>query len=231
MSNITNFAEKAPNLPFTEDDFYELYRETFEQSELGRIKRLLPLHELATSCGLMGESLRPKRGRRSYFTPEGKVALMFLKMYTQLSFPKLLEQLNGNIHFEIFCDVLIDPLRPLTNYKLLDDIAAELAGKMKIQELQEQLAKAWKPWMKDLVHEAGPPVSREEGAGLRTCRTGPGARHHDGGLVRDAEGALRSQAGKGQEEGDGDPVHLLRHPHGERGESGRKAVGDRIGWS
>jgi len=150
MSNITNFAEKAPNLPFTEYDFYELYRETFEQSELGRIKRLLPLHELAASCGLVSGSLRPKRGRRSYFTPEGKVALMFLKMYTQLSFPKLLEQLNGNIHFQIFCDVSIDPLRPLTNYKLLDDIAAELSGKMKIQELQEQLAKAWKPWMKDL---------------------------------------------------------------------------------
>lgn len=150
MSNITNFAEKAPNLPFTEYDFYELYRETFEQSELGRIKRLLPLREMAVSFGLVGGSLRPKRGRRSYFTPEGKVALMFLKMKTQLSFPKLLEQLNGNIHFQIFCDVLIDPLRPLTNYKLLDDIAAELAGKMKIQELQEQLAIAWKPWMKDL---------------------------------------------------------------------------------
>lgn len=43
MSNITNFAEKAPNLSFTEYDFYELYRETFEQSELGRFKRLLPL--------------------------------------------------------------------------------------------------------------------------------------------------------------------------------------------
>ena len=150
MSNITNFAEKAPNLPFTEYDFYELYRETFEQSELGRIKRLLPLHELAASCGLVSGCLQLKRGRRSYFTPEGKVALMFLMMYTQLSFPKLLEQLNGNIHFQIFCDVLIDPLRPLTNYKLLDDIAAELAGKMKIQELQEQLAIAWKPWMKDL---------------------------------------------------------------------------------
>ena len=83
MSNKTNFAEKAPNLPFTEYDFYELYRETFEQSELGRIKRLLPLHELAASCGLVSGSLRPKRGRRSYFTPEGKVALMFLKMYRQ----------------------------------------------------------------------------------------------------------------------------------------------------
>ena len=43
--------------------------------------------------------MRPKLGRRSSFTPEGKVALMFLKMYTGLSSPKLMEQLNGNISF------------------------------------------------------------------------------------------------------------------------------------
>ena len=59
MSNITNFAEKASNLPFTEYDFYELYCETFEQSELGRIKRLLPLHELAVCFGMVvGNLLR-----------------------------------------------------------------------------------------------------------------------------------------------------------------------------
>ncbi len=51
---------------------------------------------------------------------------MFLKMYTGLSCPKLMEQLNGNIHYQIFCDVIIDPTRPLTNYKLLDDIMMEL---------------------------------------------------------------------------------------------------------
>ena len=47
--------------------------------------------------------------------------------------PKLLEQLNGNIHYQIFCDVIIDPTRPMTNYKLLDDVMMELAGKLKIQ--------------------------------------------------------------------------------------------------
>ena len=31
-------------------------------------------------------------------------------------------QLNGNIHYQMFCYVIIDPARPLTNYKLLDDI-------------------------------------------------------------------------------------------------------------
>ena len=37
----------------------------------------------------VSKSMRPKLGRRSYFTAEGKVALMFLKMYTGLSCPKL----------------------------------------------------------------------------------------------------------------------------------------------
>ena len=88
---------------------------------------MLPLREMAENFGLVSKRLKSKLGRRSYFTPEGKVALMFLKMYTGLSCPKLMEQLNGNIHYQMFCDVIIDPTRPLTNYKLLDDIMMELA--------------------------------------------------------------------------------------------------------
>jgi len=150
MTKIRNLTEITPNLPFSEFNFYDRFRETFETSELGRMKKLLPLHEMAESFGLVSKSMMPKRGRKSYFTPEGKVALMFLKMYTQMSFPKLMEQLNGNVHYQMFCDIIIDPARPLTNYKLLDDIAAELAGKLKIQELQRLLADAWKPYMKNL---------------------------------------------------------------------------------
>ena len=150
MTKIRNFAEITPNLPFSEFNFYELYREAFEKSELGRMKKILPLHEMAESFGLVSKSMMPKRGRKSYFTPKGKVALMFLKMKTQMSFPKLMEELNGNIHYQMFCDILIDPTHPLTNYKILDDIAAELAGGLKIQELQNLLAEAWKPCMNNL---------------------------------------------------------------------------------
>ena len=82
---------------------------------------------MAEDFGLVRKSMRPKLGRRSFFTPEGKVALMFLKMYAGLSCPKLLEQLNGNIHYQIFCDVIIAPTRLFTNYNLLDDIMMELA--------------------------------------------------------------------------------------------------------
>ena len=150
MTKIQNFAEITPNLPFSEFNFYELYRATFENSELGRMKKILPLHEMAESFGLVSKSMTPKRGRKSYFTPEGKVALMFLKMKTQMSFPKLMEELNGNIHYQLFCDILIDPVHPLTNYKVLDDIASELAGKLRIQQLQNLLSEAWKPYLKNL---------------------------------------------------------------------------------
>ena len=85
MSKVQYFAGLHQSLPFTEFDFYENYRRTFEKTELGRMHKLLPLSEMAENMGLVSKSLRPKRGRKSYFTPEGKVALIFLKMYTQLS--------------------------------------------------------------------------------------------------------------------------------------------------
>ena len=150
MAKVQHISGITKRIPFEDLDFYDLFRITFENSELGRMKRLLPLHEMAVNFGLVSERYERKRGPKPFFSPEGKVALMFLKMYTQLSAPKLLEQLNGNIHYQIFCDIYINPLRPLTNYKLIDDIASELADKLKIQQQQDILAEAWKPYMKDL---------------------------------------------------------------------------------
>ena len=84
------------------------------------------------------------------FTPEGKIAIAFLLMYTGLSAPKLMEQLNGNIHYQIFCGIFINPKEPMTNPKLINKVMSELAGLMKIQVLQTTLARAWKPYMKNL---------------------------------------------------------------------------------
>lgn len=110
MAKVQNFAEISPNLPFTEYNFYDFYKQTFENSELGRIKKMLPLREMAENFGLTRKCMRPERGRKPYFTPEGKVALMFLKMYNGRSCPKLMEQLNGNIHYQLFCDMIINPM-------------------------------------------------------------------------------------------------------------------------
>ena len=49
------------------------------------------------------------QGNKPMFPPEGEVALMFLKSYTGLSDDRLVEMLNGNIHMQMFCGVLINP--------------------------------------------------------------------------------------------------------------------------
>ena len=153
MAKVRNLSDIQQEIAFTEFDFYQQYVETFKTSELGRIQSLLPLREMATSFGLIEEkprNIRAKRGRKSFFTPEGKVALAFLKMYTGLSAQRLMEALNGNIYYQIFCGIRISPENQLTNYKLIDNILLELSKKLKIQEQQKVLADAWKPYMKNL---------------------------------------------------------------------------------
>ena len=153
MAKVRNLSDIQQEIAFTEFDFYQQYVETFKTSELGRIQSLLPLREMAISFGLIEEkpkNIRAKRGRKSFFTPESKVALAFLKMYTGLSAPKLMEALNGNIYYQIFCGIRISPKNQLTNYKLIDNILLELSKKLKIQEQQKVLADAWKPYMKNL---------------------------------------------------------------------------------
>ena len=71
-------------------NFFEVYYSTFGKFEVCCIQILLPLREMADNFGLVRKSMRPKLGRKSFFTPEGKVALMFMKMYTGLSCTKLL---------------------------------------------------------------------------------------------------------------------------------------------
>lgn len=67
MAKVQNFSEISPDLPFTEFDFYELYRRTFETSGLGKIRKRLPLREMAENFGLISKSMRAKKGRKTYF--------------------------------------------------------------------------------------------------------------------------------------------------------------------
>ena len=42
---------------FSEFDFYDLYLSTFEKSELGRMKKMLPLHAMAENLGIVRKEL------------------------------------------------------------------------------------------------------------------------------------------------------------------------------
>ena len=146
MVKIRKLSEIEPTLGFTEFDILEKYRQSFEKSELGRLHSLFPFSELAQQMGLHESRL----GRKSYFSPEGKIALMVLKSYTNFSDSQLIEHLNGNIHYQLFCGVQIDPLHPLTNPKIVSAIRQELADRLDIESLQLILADHWKPYLENL---------------------------------------------------------------------------------
>ena len=145
MVKIQKISEIEPRLGFTEFDLVNSYRHSFECSELGRLHALFPFSELARTLGLKESTL----GRKSYFSAQGKIALMVLKSYTNFSDSVLIEHLNGNIHYQLFCGIQIDPLYPLHNYKIVSAIRQELAGKLDIEALQEILAHHWGPYLEN----------------------------------------------------------------------------------
>lgn len=73
----------------------------------------------------------------------------------------------------------------------------------------------------DIFRKKRPSVRGKE-KGERPCPKGTCQSEGDcdGRLVRDTERTLRSPEGQGQDEADGNSVHLLRHPHGKRGAAG-----------
>jgi hypothetical protein len=88
----------------------------------------------------------PRTGRGAYFSPQGKLALMFIKAYIGLSDRKLVEHLNGSFEFQMFCGIFLCPER-LVYYKFVSKIRTALAEKLQISTFQQAFAKAWKPYI------------------------------------------------------------------------------------
>jgi len=146
MAKIIKISEKLSTLNFySPQQEFELYQKAFLASPLGRLHESIPWKELAKSFQLREK----KTGRKSLFDSQGKLALMFLKSYTSLSDHKLIEQLNGNIDYQLFCGILLSPGERLADYKIVSKIRTELGKKLNIQAAQKVLATSWKPYMKD----------------------------------------------------------------------------------
>ena len=125
---------------------FSAYLSSFEVSTLGKIHSAIPWDALINSFGLKEN----KKGPQSIFSPKGKIALMFLKHYACCSDRKLIEQLNGNIHYQICCDMIIDPLGSMKNYKIVSEIRCELAESLDIEDAQRCLVDKWRYYMSDL---------------------------------------------------------------------------------
>ena len=146
MAKVQNISEIHPTLGFPEFDILEKYRKSFHASELGSLHSVFPFESIAKETGLSQSRL----GRRNCFSPSAKIALMVLKAYTGFSDRLLVEHLNGNIHYQLFCGIMIDPSCPITNYKIISAIRNEVASRLDIDSLQKILASHWKPYLENL---------------------------------------------------------------------------------
>lgn len=122
---------------------FNIYWNSFLESELGGIYESVPWRELCKGFKLK----ESRKGPQRIFSPQGMLALMFLKSYTDCSDRKLIEYLNGNINFQMFCGIFLGGKR-ITNFKIVSEIRSQLSARLNIEEVQKILAYHWKPYLK-----------------------------------------------------------------------------------
>lgn len=145
MTKIRRISEFQHEFSFLRaSENFELYFNQFLLSDLGKIYTAIPWDDLV-SVFKIEESLK---GTKNYFSPKGKLGLMFLKHYACCSDKKLIEQLNANIDYQFFCDIALGHHR-LTNYKIVSQIRCELAQNLSIEKVEKILFKNWSNFIKE----------------------------------------------------------------------------------
>ena len=144
MGKLIRIFERTQPINFlSPQNEYNLYRSSFLNSELGLIYQGIPWQELILSFGLKDK----RHGPDSLFSPQGKLALMFLKSYTNFSDRKLIGSVNGNLHYQMFCGIILRAGESLKDYKIVSRIRTELGARLDLEDCQQVLARAWKPYM------------------------------------------------------------------------------------
>lgn len=121
---------------------FSFYFQSFIKSELGKIYQSIPWDELVKAMNIKEN----KKGPLQIFSPQGMIALMFLKSYSGFSDRKLISFINGSIDFQLFCGIFLGYER-ITNYKIVSSIRSKLSKKLDIKAFQSILARYWKPYM------------------------------------------------------------------------------------
>ena len=143
----SEYFEIHPTLGFTEFDILEKYRKSFNESKAWqKLHSVFPFECMAKAAGLSDRRLGPGEQIQSFrkdrpYGPEG---------IHGFSDRQLVEHLNGNIHYQIFCGIMIPPSLPITNFKIVSAIRNEIASRLDIDSFQELLASHWKPYLDNL---------------------------------------------------------------------------------
>lgn len=145
MSKIRRISEFQHEFSFlSASENFQLYFKQFLSSDLGKIYSAIPWCALVQTFKIKEST----KGTKNYFSPKGKLALMFLKHYACCSDRKLIEQLNANIDYQFFCDIHLGHHR-LSNYKIVSQIRCELAQNLTIEKAEKTLFNHWSIFIKE----------------------------------------------------------------------------------
>lgn len=145
MSKIRRISDLQHEFSFlSSSENFQLYFHQFLASDLGKIYSAIPWDSLVNVFKIK-ESIK---GTKNYFSPKGKLALMFLKHYACCSDKKLIEQLNANIDYQFFCDIHLGYSR-LTNYKIVSQIRCELASNLHMVSIEKLFFNHWKSYISE----------------------------------------------------------------------------------
>lgn len=145
MIKIQRISDFQHQFSFTnQQEQFSIFYDRFLESDLGKIYLAIPWDGLVKRFRLKD----CRKGPTSMFSPRGKLALMFLKHYASCSDRRLIEQLNGNIEYQFFCDLYLGVER-LSNYKIVSEIRCELAEKLDIDKIQQELYDHWSVHIQD----------------------------------------------------------------------------------
>lgn len=145
MSKIRRISEFQHEFSFlSASENFQIYFNRFLLSDLGKIYVAIPWDDLVSVFKIQESN----KGTKNYFSPKGKLALMFLKHYACCSDRKLIEQLNANVDYQFFCDIHLGFHR-LTNYKIVSQIRCELAQNLSIEKAEKALFHNWSSFIKE----------------------------------------------------------------------------------
>lgn len=148
MSKIQRISELQHQFSFlSSSENFDIYFTQFLGSDLGKIYTAIPWQLLVSDLNIMESD----KGTKNYFSPKGKLALMFLKHYACCSDRKLIEHLNANIDYQFFCDIHLGHHR-LSNYKIVSQIRCELAQNLNIEKVEKTLFGHWSGFIKEQAY-------------------------------------------------------------------------------
>ena len=147
MANIITLNDFFGQQEILYDPRLESYRyfKGFKNSDLGRIYDAIPWKKLISFFFSERTMGRPYK-----FPERTQIGLMILKSYTGLSDKQLMERLQSDIFFQIFCNIHLSPDEKY-NSKIISDIRVRLAERLQtneqIQAFQKILNNHWKDFI------------------------------------------------------------------------------------